>query len=141
MKKEDVTHTGIITDVRNNLLTIRTDEECRCDGCAVAALCNKDSDDGHEMLAVNTDRASDFKVGERVEVTASSSSTLLATWWALLLPTLIFIGAILGVRFGWPESGAWSILAGFVALAVYDFFLYLFRKRIAQKVRWKVSRL
>ena len=141
MKKEDVTHRGIITGISADILTVRTDEECRCDGCAVAALCNKDSSDDHELLSVNTDCASDFSVGERVEVTASSSSTLLATWWALVLPTLVFIGVILGVRFGWPESGGWSILAGFVALAVYDLFLYLFRRRIAQKVRWTVRRL
>ncbi len=138
MKKEDVTHKGVITGITANVLTIRTEDECRCDGCAVMALCNKDSSDSHETRSINVGDTSRYSVGERVEVTASPSSTLLATWWALVLPTLVFIGVILGVRFGWPESGAWSILAGFVALGVYDLFLYLFRKRIASRVVWKV---
>ncbi len=141
MKKEDVTHIGVITRISADMLTIRTDEECRCDGCAVAVLCNKDSADGHEDLSVNVDHAARLSVGDRVEVTASSSSTLLATWWALILPTAIFVGVILGVRFGWPQSGGWSILAGFAALVIYDLFLYLFRIRIAQKVRWKVRKV
>ncbi len=141
MKKEEVTHKGVITQISADMMVIRTDEECRCDGCAVAALCNKDSSGERETLTINVGDTSRFSVGDRVAVTASSSSTLLATWWTLVLPTVIFIGVILGVRFGYPESGAWSILAGFVALGLYDLLLFLFRKRIARNVRWKVDRI
>ncbi len=82
-----------------------------------------------------------YNVGERVEVIASSGSTLRATWWALMLPTLLFIGIVLAVRLIWHNSGAWSLVTGFVVLAIYDLFLYRFRKRLAQNISWKVRRL
>lgn len=141
MKKENVTHKGVIVRISGNTLTLRTDEACQCDGCAVVALCNKSEGSGSELLNIDTPEAADFREGERVEATASSDSTLLAAFWALIVPTVLFIGTILGMRFAWPDSGAWSIGAGFLVLGIYDFFLWLARKRIARRVSWKVSRL
>lgn len=142
MKKENVTHKGIIKSVTPGSLTIVTDDDCRCDGCAVVALCNKGGEgDQREMITIDTPEAQAFSPGERVEVTASSASTLRATWWALILPTVIFVATLLGVSLGWPESGAWSIGAAFAALAVYDAILWLCRKSLAQKLHWTVRRL
>ncbi len=142
MKQDYVTHIGTVIRVTDGSLTLRTDGSCSCDGCAVASLCNKDgSDGGGESLIIDTPDARDYREGERVEVSATSGSTLRATWWALILPTIIFIGVILAVRLLWPDSGAMSLVVGFVALAVYDFGLYLMRRRLAQKIVWRVRRL
>ncbi|WP_280121526.1 SoxR reducing system RseC family protein [Duncaniella muricolitica] len=139
MKQDYVTHSGTITHVTDSTLTLRTDGSCSCDGCAVASLCNKDSSDGGgESITIDTPIASRYSVGQRVEVIASSGSTLRATWWALLLPTILFVGVILGVRLIWPQSGAVSLVAGFATLAVYDLGLYLCRKKLAQKIIWTV---
>lgn len=140
MNKDYVTHSGTITSVNDGSITLRTEDVCRCDGCAVASLCNKDSSSEHESITVNTPDARHYSVGEHVEVTASSGSTLRASWWALMLPTLLFIGVILAVRLIWSDSGLWSLAAGFTVLAVYDLLLYLFRKRLAQNITWKVRR-
>lgn len=139
MKQDYVTHSGTITHVTDTTLTLRTDGSCSCDGCAVASLCNKDSSKGGETLTIDTVSASMYAVGQHVEVTASSGSTLRATWWALLLPTILFIATILGVRLLWPQSGAVSLAAGFVVLAIYDLGLYIFRRRLAQKIIWTVK--
>ncbi len=141
MNKDYVTHSGIITRIDDGSLTLRTEEACRCEGCAVASLCNKDSSSEQESITINTPESSLYNVGERVEIIASSGSTLRATWWALMLPTLLFIGIVLAVRLIWHNSGAWSLVTGFVVLAIYDLFLYRFRKRLAQNISWKVRRL
>lgn len=140
MSKEDVTHRGVIESVGRNSLTIRTEEACKCDGCAITALCNTKGG-GHELLTIDTPLASDFNPGERVEVTASSGSTLRATWWALILPTLIFGGSVVGIRLGFPELGGWSLAIGFGFLLLYDLLLYRLRRQLAQKISWKVTRL
>lgn len=139
MKQDYVTHSGTITHVTDTTLTLRTDGSCSCDGCAVASLCNKDSSKGGETLTIDTPQARNYTAGQHVEVIASSGSTLRATWWALLLPTILFVAVILCVRLLWPRSGALSLLAGFVALAIYDFGLYLCRRRLAQKIIWTVK--
>lgn len=142
MKQDYVSHTGTITQVTDSSITLHTDGSCSCDGCAVASLCNKDSSSGEgESITIDTTRAPEFSVGEHVTVTATSGSTLRATWWALILPTILFIGVVLAVRLIWPESGAISLAAGFGALVIYDFGLYLCRKRLAQKIIWNVQRL
>ncbi len=140
MSKEDVTHRGIVERVEAGRLIVRTADDHKCDGCAVVALCNSKSDDS-ELLTVDCANASGFTPGEKVALTASSGSTLLATWWALLLPTLIFGGVIVWTRISFPQIGGWSIALGFAALGLYDLFLYLSRKRFAQRISWKVSRI
>lgn len=142
MNRDYVSHSGTITQVTDSSITLHTDGSCSCDGCAVASLCNKDSSSGEgESITIDTTRAPEYSVGERVMVSATSGSTLRATWWALILPTVLFIGVVLGVRLAWPESGAVSLAAGFGALVIYDFGLYLCRKRLSQKIIWNVKRL
>lgn len=143
MSKEDVTHRGVITDVERGCLVIRTEDECKCDGCAITAICNSNSKEGvrREMLTIEAPSAGEYTVGERVEVSATSSSTLRATWWALILPTIVFGGVILGLRLGFPSLGGWSIAIGFAALGLYDLFLYLNRKTLAQKIIWKIRKI
>lgn len=139
MKKEDVTHKGIITQVGPHTLTIMTSDDCKCDGCAVAVMCNG-KDKESELITIETSDAYRFQNGDHVVVTATSSSTLLATWWALILPTVIFVGLILGFRIGYPEIGGWSIAIGFAGLGLYDLCLFLFRKGLANKIKWKVEK-
>ncbi len=140
MKKEDVTHRGVVERIGVNTLTIRTGDNCRCDGCAITALCNGKDKDG-ELITINVSDVSCHSVGDCVEVSATSSSTLRATWWALILPTLIFAGVILGCRLWLPSMGGWSIVAGFGALGLYDLFLYFQRHRLSQKIIWTVNKL
>lgn len=141
MNKDYVTHQGIITCVSDGTLTLRTDEACSCDGCAVASLCNKDNPKSHDLITIDLPDATRYSEGERVEIIASSGSTLRATWWALILPTVLFVGVILAVRLIWPESGAISLVAGFVTLGIYDLILYLLRRRLAGRISWSVRRL
>ena len=142
MKQDYVTHSGTIVQVTDSSITLRTDGSCRCDGCAVASLCNKDTSTGEgENITIDTTQAPQYSVGQKVEVSATSGSTLRATWWALILPTVLFIGVVLAVRLLWPESGATSLAVGFGALVIYDFGLYLCRKRLAQKIIWNIRRI
>lgn len=143
MSKEDVTHRGIVERVEAGRLIVRTADERKCDGCAVVAICNSKTGEAEdtELLTIDCSNASEFSAGERVTLTATSSSTLLATWWALILPTLIFGGVILWTRLSFPAIGGWSIALGFVALGLYDLFLYLRRKKLAQRIRWEIRRV
>lgn len=54
------------------------------------------------------------------------------------MPTVIFVGVLLALNIGRPDMGAMAILWAFVALAVYDGLLYLFRRRLAKKLVWTV---
>lgn len=141
MSKEDVTHRGVIEKVERGYIVIRTDDEPKCDGCAITALCNKKDGQQTELLTIDTPSSGDFNVGERVEASATSGSTLRATWWALILPTVIFGGVIIGLRLGFPSLGGWSIALGFAALGLYDFFLYKRRRSLAQKISWKIRKI
>lgn len=142
MKQDYVSHKGIVTAVRDGSLTLRAEDNCSCDGCAVAVICNKDKSSSEgETITIDLPDAVRFKVGERVEAIASSGSTLRAAFWALIIPTLIFIILTVGVRLIWPSTGSWSVAVGFGGLVVYDLFLYLIRRRLASRLSWTVRRL
>ena len=140
MKKDNVTHRGVIQRIDARSLTIITDDACRCDGCAVVALCNKSSEGGgdRETVTIDVPDTSAYSVGQHVEVSASSASTLNAAFWALIVPTVIFVGVLLALNIGRPDMGAMAILWAFVALAGYDGRLYLCRRRLAKKLVWTV---
>ena len=146
MKKEDVTHRGVVQRVEGDAITVLSDEAYSCDGCAVAALCNKTKPAGDsadrtpELITVRTPDAGRFRPGERVELSATSGSTLRAVLWALVLPTVVFTGVLLWVRLCWPQTGDWSILVAFAALGLYTCGLYLCRKALAKKIVWRVRR-
>ncbi|MDE6556965.1 MAG: SoxR reducing system RseC family protein [Duncaniella sp.] len=145
MNDKGVTHKGIVKSVSGDNITILTDGECSCDGCAVAMLCNKTGGESEgqtgELITVSSPDASRFSPGQTVELTASSGSTLSAAWWALILPSILFIGTVLGIRLGWEQSGGWSIVAGFVVLGVYDLGLYLFRRQLGSNMVWRVRQI
>lgn len=148
MSKEDVTHRGTVTAVERDSLTIRTDEPQKCEGCAITALCSsrKTADtataaDADLLTIVSPDADHRYAIGDCVEVSATSGSTLRATWWALALPTLIFGGTIVGLRLGIPTLGGWSIAIGFAVLAIYDLILYRLRDKISQKLSWKITKI
>lgn len=144
MSKDDVSHRGVVRASAPGRLTIRVTDGHKCEGCAITAICGttkgaEGDDDG--LLTIDTPDAVRFSPGDSVEVTATSGSTLRATWWALILPTLIFGGTIVGLRTGVPKLGGWSLAIGFGALALYDLLLYTRRHSLAQKIRWKVRKL
>lgn len=147
MNKDKVTHIGIVTGVATGRITVRTEEAPKCDGCAVAALCNKAPDsDGKggeevEILTIDTPQAASFSPGDRVRVQASSGSTLWASWWSLILPTILFIATLLGVQLRWPGASGWSIAAAFAVLGIYALALYLFRARLSAGMQWTVQRI
>ena len=145
MKKEDVTHRGVVKRAEGDSLSVITDEACSCDGCAVAALCNKapEGQTGREaeVITVRIPDAGRFKPGDRVELTATSSSTLWATLWALVMPTVVFVGVLLAVRLGCPSTGDWSIAIAFAALAPYTAGLWAFRGRLAGRISWRVEKV
>lgn len=144
MNKDKVTHIGIVTAVSERHIVVRTEDIAKCDGCAVAALCNKGSESGadsSEVITVDTPDAASYQVGTRVKLQASSASTLSASWWSLILPTLLFIATLLAMNILLPSAGAWNIAAAFGALALYTLFLYLMRSRLAAAIHWSVERL
>ena len=143
MKQDYVSHIGTVIAVRDGSLTLRAEEAGNCDGCAVAMICNKDKSDesGAETITIDLPDALRFKAGDRVEAIASSGSTLRAAFWALIIPTLIFIILVVGCRLAWPSLGSWSIAIGFGGLALYDLFLYPNRRRLASRLAWSVRLL
>lgn len=143
--KDDVTHHGTVSRVADGMIEIRVDgDAAKCDGCAVTALCNRRDpagDTSAPVLTISIPPGADFAPGDRVVATATSGSTLRAVWWSLVLPTFILVGIIMWCTLGYPDMGAWSLAAGLVGVAVYDFFLFLFRRRLAARITWKITKL
>lgn len=139
MKKDSVTHRGVIKAVTPRTLTILTDDDCRCEGCAVVALCNKGGEgENAETVTIDLPDTSAWHTGERVEIIASSGATLRATFWALIVPVILFVGVLLGCNLLGQCSDSLSIVLAFIGLAIYWCLLWLLRSKLAAGLKWSI---
>lgn len=124
---DETLHHGTVKAVEPDRLTIAIHDELSCDGCAVAAFCGKGNQGEMTVAAVD---ASDFRPGDRVEVSATTPSQQAAIIWALILPLALFLGLVF-----------FSAAAALASVMVYYGVLYLFRDKLQNSLHWKIRKI
>lgn len=135
---DSVTHAGIVEDTGPGRITVRVqDDSCNCGGCSISAICSGKSAESSLITVSPCPDAHLFRSGDRVTVTASPQSTLISTLWLTVIPTVILVAVVLtGAAFDW---GIWAVIAGVGTVVVYDGLLFLFRRRLASQLKWKIT--
>lgn len=124
---DETLHHGTVKAVGPDRLTIAIHDELSCDGCAVAAFCGKGNSG---EMTISTREASEFSVGDRVEVSATTPSQQAAIVWALALPLAIFLAVVF-----------FSAPAALASVMLYYCILYLFRNRLQNSLHWKIRKI
>ena len=138
MSVDNVTHRGTVEQVNGDTILVKlSGDECRCDGCSITALCTGRSVEGPVITVSGCRDARHYRVGDRVVLTASSTSTMMSSLWLFVIPLIILVSLVLyGAS---RDGGIWSVLSGIAAMIVYDGILFLFRHRLASGIKWNVS--
>lgn len=135
---EEVEHMATVTHLDDGSISVELSPGQNCRGCGIAALCRPK---GEKMvLDLKVDDASAFSVGERVRLIANERSTWRAVWVGLVLPCIMMCAAVMGsLAAGVGQSAAaWS---GVTVIAVYYVILYIFRKRLIDRLSWTIKKL
>jgi len=108
--------------------TVSIESASSCAQCHAAGLCGM-SEFTEKAVQVPTDPYARYGVGDEVEVVLKASMGMKAVFLAYFLPLVVLLAVILGlIALGTGEIAAG--LGGIGAVAVYYFFLWLFRGRL-----------
>jgi len=109
MKK--IEHEGIVDQISDKAIRVKIMSMSACASCHAKGACTVAD---MEEKEVEVPLAGNYKVGQRVMVTGSTTQGLQAAWWAYILPILLLL-LTLFVSFSLTGNEA---LAGLLALVV-----------------------
>lgn len=135
--KATIQHTGIVTHITEQSVTVQILQESACSGCHVRSLC-KTADSKEKTIEV-VGNYSNLSIGQHVSIVGSLSQSRTAVVVAYVIPLLLMLAALFaGTSLGGETAGA---LAAFGVLAIYCVMLYLMRSRIGRRFSFRINNL
>ncbi len=137
MKKNIVTHPGIIKKVEDNKVEVAIMVTSGCASCEIKGACSV-SDVEEKSVMVSVENADKFKIGQTITIEMSQS---LGTWAVLLgyvFPFLVlFAGLIIFINLGLDQG-----LAGILALSLllpYYLTIYSLRNYLGSRFNYSIK--
>ena len=130
-----IKHSGEVVRIERDVVYVKMTVNSACSGCHAKAVCGVgESED--KIVEVETLQASNFNIGESVEVALQSESMgTKAVVLTYVVP--FFILALLLVLVGaFGHSEAMAALMALGGVVVYYFVLYLLRHRIQNRIKF-----
>ncbi|MBQ2374368.1 MAG: SoxR reducing system RseC family protein [Alistipes sp.] len=130
-----IKHSGEVVRIERDVVYVKMTVNSACSGCHAKAVCGVgESED--KIVEVETLQASNFNIGESVEVALQSESMgTKAVVLTYVVP--FFILALLLVLVGaFGHSEAMAALMALGGVVVYYFVLYLLRHRIKNRIKF-----
>lgn len=135
---ESIQHTGIIQEIRGNLIFVKIVQQSACAGCHAKTMCA--ASESKERLIEITDNTGTFHVNETVELYGKNSLGLQAVFLAFVIPVIIVLAVVaIGTSCQWNETT--SGIAGISLLIPYYGILYLLRNKLKKKFVFTLKKL
>lgn len=131
MKKNEITHAGKIVEITPDFTTVEIMVSSACSSCHAKSMCGM-SEEEEKVIMLPTDPYSDHKVGDEVQVCTKMSMGLKAVWISYVIPLAILMILILSLS-SVVESEVMRALAAIGGVAVYYFFIWLFREKLSDE--------
>ncbi len=133
-----VRHSGIVETVDGECVKVRILQASACAHCKISGHCNA-SDSKEKIVDVRgVADASRFKAGDEVVVYASMNTASQALMLGFGLPFVVLVGVLFCV-YALTADEALSALSGIAALIPYYILLWLFRERLAGRMRFGIE--
>ena len=131
MKKNEITHAGKIVEITPDFTTVEIMVSSACSSCHAKSMCGM-SEEEEKVIMLPTDPYSDHTVGDEVQVCTKMSMGLKAVWISYVIPLAILMILILSLS-SVVESEVMRALAAIGGVAVYYFFIWLFREKLSDE--------
>ena len=131
MKKNEITHAGKIVEITPDFTTVEIMVSSACSSCHAKSMCGM-SEEEEKVIMLPTDPYSDHKVGDEVQVCTKMSMGLKAVWISYVIPLAILMILRLSLS-SVVESEVMRALAAIGGVAVYYFFIWLFREKLSDE--------
>lgn len=139
MVKDSVSHRGRVVSADPQFITVEIISESACSSCHAAGLCSM-SEQKVKQVVVPSPSFEYYEPGEEVNVSLKASMGHKAVWIAYGIPLFVLLAVIMGLlAAGTGELTAG--LSGIGSVAVYYFFIWLFRSRLQDQYVFNISKL
>ena len=130
-KKNEITHAGKILEITPDFTTVQIIVSSACSSCHAKGLCGM-SEEEEKVIMLPTDPYATYKVGDQVQVCTKMSMGLKAVWISYVIPLAILMILILSL-YDVIESEVYCALTAIGGVAVYYFFVWLFRNKLSNE--------
>lgn len=137
-KKEEIFHTGRITDIDPQFTTVEIISESACSSCHASALCGM-SESKTKQVVVPTTAMPLYEVGEEVNVSLRASMGHKAVWIAYATPLVVLLAVVL-ILLSAGVSELIAGLAGIGAIALYYLVIWLLRDKLRDQYVFRISK-
>lgn len=128
-----VKHEGIISKIRNNVVTVSLKGNINCEGCNIKSICSISDSNSKEVEVYYPDKR--LKLHEDVNVILKKDLGLKAIFWAYVLPFLLLISILIIASTFLSE-----LFAGLLAISfLIPYYLILYVLRNQFKKIFKIS--
>ena len=137
-RNEVVSHEGIVQSIAGDKVTVRMTVASACAGCHARHLCSSLDSRDKLVEAENLYHLS-LEVGEKVTVTLQEKLAMKAVILCFLNPLLLII--LLFLLLNWLlHNELIATLGSLGSVAIYFFFVWLFRSKIARDYSFVVTK-
>ena len=127
-RKNEIRHEGRIVEITPEFTTVEILVSSACAACHAKGLCGM-SEAEEKVIMVPTDPYAQHKVGDTVTVMTKMSMGMKAVWISYVVPLIILMILILSLSEIF-DSQMLCGLASIGGVALYYFFIWLFRGRL-----------
>lgn len=134
---QPITHTGRITDITPQWISVEIVSESACSACHASSLCSL-SEMEKKTVQVPFDMR-DWSIGEEVEVCLKKSMGYKAVWISYVIPLFVLLAVIL-VAGSFAVEELFSGLFGIAAVAVYYLVVFLLRDTLRNEYIFYINK-
>lgn len=118
---------GKVVEIKGDTVKVELESKERCSGCSMVNFCHLT---GEGNRYIEAEKIPDTKLGDKVKVEIRAARLLTGTTLLFLIPAAAFIvGAAVGQIL--MEGIVFSLILGFLFLALVFFILHLLDKKLA----------
>ena len=131
----EITHTGTISAIKENIVSVEITQKEACGSCALKDACLQSVK--QHIIEVECDRPNNYSVGQKIELVISSKQAFYASVYGYVIP-LILVLLSLFLSFFYTKDEIIASLFGLGVLLPYYFLLYLFRNNLKKNLIIKI---
>lgn len=128
---------GVVVDVKPKEVVVKIEQKSTCANCHSRGACTS-FDKKDKEIEVATDKAADYKIGDKVKVSISTKLGMKAVFIAFVLPFVFLMIAIVVCLKCLNLSEALSCLIAIVITAVYYYVLFKRKNNLQKQFVFKI---
>lgn len=131
-----ITHKAEIISIKDQTISLKFAVSGACQGCAAKNFCIS-GEPKERIIEVEDSLASNFRPGDEALVAISLTSGIKAVVYAYILPLLLLLFTIIGLKImGYDDFK--SGISGIIVLIPHYFVLFLMRNKIKSGISFKI---